>query len=133
MIIVGVRLPAPVKGAVDYSDLRTHGGDMPDVAVDPDDDACIFYTSGITGRPKGAQLTHRGCVLNYECCFYEFVCSTALARANGTEPIDPANAPITVTLVTTPLFHVTRIIASQPATPPAAKSFTCINGMLARR
>ena len=52
MKIVGVRLPAPVEGVVDYADLRAHGGDMPDVAVDPDDDACIFYTSGTTGRPK---------------------------------------------------------------------------------
>jgi long-subunit acyl-CoA synthetase (AMP-forming) len=25
--------------------------------IDPDDDACIFYTSGTTGFPKGAQLT----------------------------------------------------------------------------
>ena len=33
---------------------------LPDVEIDPDDDACIFYTSGTTGFPKGAQLTHRG-------------------------------------------------------------------------
>ena len=32
---------------------------LPDAAIDPDDDACIFYTSGTTGFPKGAQLTHR--------------------------------------------------------------------------
>ena len=25
---------------------------------------CIFYTSGTTGFPKGAQLTHRGSVHN---------------------------------------------------------------------
>ena len=48
--------------------------------------------------------------------------STALARANGTEPIDPANAPVTVTLVTTPLFHVTaNNCVVQPATLTGGK------------
>ena len=37
---------------------------LPDAAIDPDDDATIFYTSGTTGFPKGAQLTHRGSVHN---------------------------------------------------------------------
>jgi long-chain acyl-CoA synthetase len=31
----------------------------PDVAVDPEDDATIFYTSGTTGQPKGALGTQR--------------------------------------------------------------------------
>lgn len=39
-------------------------GSLPDVSIDPDDDATIFYTSGTTGFPKGAQLTHRGSVHN---------------------------------------------------------------------
>jgi acyl-CoA synthetase (AMP-forming)/AMP-acid ligase II len=29
------------------------------VPIDPDDLAALFYTSGTTGRPKGAELTHR--------------------------------------------------------------------------
>jgi acyl-CoA synthetase (AMP-forming)/AMP-acid ligase II len=37
---------------------------LPEATIDPDDDATIFYTSGTTGFPKGAQLTHRGSVHN---------------------------------------------------------------------
>jgi len=39
-------------------------GSLPAVEIGPEDDATIFYTSGTTGFPKGAQLTHRGSVSN---------------------------------------------------------------------
>ena len=65
MVFVGVRIaPHCPEGVVPWSELIEHGGDLPEVAVDPDSDACIFYTSGTTGHPKGAQLTHRGCTNN---------------------------------------------------------------------
>ncbi len=37
---------------------------LPDVAVDPEDDATIFYTSGTTGKPKGALGSHRNVATN---------------------------------------------------------------------
>ena len=54
--LVGVRLTAPQIGVTDWAEVIGHGGALPEVSVDPDADACIFYTSGTTGFPKGAQL-----------------------------------------------------------------------------
>ncbi len=110
MKVVGVRFDADVNGVIPHSEVKATGGDMPEVDVDPDSDACIFYTSGTTGRPKGAQLTQRGCVLNImNVAFMNLVVTKALARRDGTEDQLPApgQGPVTVTLVTTPLFHVT--------------------------
>jgi long-chain acyl-CoA synthetase len=104
--LVGVRLDEMPADITPWSEVIAHGGSMPDVTVDPESDACIFYTSGTTGFPKGAQLTHRGCVANLFNMLYA-ASSSALAveRATGVAP--PATPPIPVTLVTTPLFHVT--------------------------
>ncbi|HPU16566.1 MAG TPA: AMP-binding protein, partial [Polymorphobacter sp.] len=104
--LVGVRLAASHPGITPWDDVIAAGGAMPDVAVDPEADACIFYTSGTTGNPKGAQLTHRGCVANLFNLMYAGA-STARAMhlATGIEP--PAEAAVPVTLITTPLFHVT--------------------------
>jgi long-chain acyl-CoA synthetase len=105
-LVVGVRLD--IDGSVvPWSEVIAHGGALPDVTVDPDADACIFYTSGTTGFPKGAQLTHRGCVTNLLNMAYGGA-SIALAtsRATGVAlPTEPPAPP--VTLLTTPLFHVT--------------------------
>jgi long-chain acyl-CoA synthetase len=104
--LVGVRLadvPADVTG---FAQVVAHGGTMPDTPIDPDADACIFYTSGTTGNPKGAQLTHRGCISNLFNMMYA-AASAGLATQRATGAVPPAEAPIPVTLITTPLFHVT--------------------------
>lgn len=44
-----------------YEDLLAAASDSePEAAVHPDDAWCLMYTSGTTGRPKGAIRTHRG-------------------------------------------------------------------------
>ncbi|MDO8295358.1 MAG: class I adenylate-forming enzyme family protein [Caulobacter sp.] len=105
--LVAVRTDPPA-GAIPWSEVLATGGDLPDVRVDPDADACIFYTSGTTGFPKGAQLTHRGCVSNlFNMMFAGQASGLATQRATGLAVDPDAPAPIPVTLVTTPLFHVT--------------------------
>ncbi len=90
-------------------------GELPEVEIHPDDDSCIFYTSGTTGFPKGAQLTHRGSVHNvFHMAFNLFSSSMAGAKVKaleaaeaGEEPPPPVAPGDPVIMLPTPLFHVT--------------------------
>ncbi|MFM2182959.1 MAG: hypothetical protein RJB61_1253 [Actinomycetota bacterium] len=103
-------------------------GTLPAVEIDPDDDATIFYTSGTTGFPKGAQLTHRGSVANI---FNIVVMGAAVTSAEAKAvaagdvpaPADPPAAPPSpVFMAPTPLFHVTACnCVMHPATLLGAK------------
>ncbi len=104
--IVAVRTEAQAE-QTPWADLIAGKQPLPEVAIDPDSDACVFYTSGTTGRPKGAQLTHRGCVANIMNMAFWGAVSTGVAARRGLELPDPAAMPQPTALVTTPLFHVT--------------------------
>ncbi len=91
-------------------------GSLPPIEIDPDDDATIFYTSGTTGFPKGAQLTHRGSVANVMNIVVMTLASAvaeqkAIAAGDITPPVPPATPPVagaqSVIMAPTPLFHVT--------------------------
>jgi long-chain acyl-CoA synthetase len=74
---------------------------FPDVPIDEDDAAVIFYTSGTTGRSKGAISTHRSMIANLQNTLY-----TTVAGSMAGTPSPIASRGPTVSLLTSPLFHV---------------------------
>ena len=98
-------------------------------AIDTDDEAAIFYTSGTTGKPKGALGTHRNLMTNILSSAY-VIARAALRR--GEAPPEPTPK---VGLLVIPLFHVTALQREpdgrdgRPATPRCS----CANGTRWRR
>jgi long-chain acyl-CoA synthetase len=78
---------------------------MPPVALDPDDDATIFYTSGTTGKPKGALGTHRNS--SSTIIASQLAPVRAFLRRGEKPPKPDPNAPQKASLVGIPLFHTT--------------------------
>ncbi len=124
MALIGVRLPegSALPKGTDLPDGTARWEDvvdpdnapvgLPETDIDPDDDVTIFYTSGTTGFPKGAQLTHRGSVHNvFNIAFLSMVGGMAEAKqlaASGQDPAAPADPAVQkVFMAPTPLFHVT--------------------------
>jgi long-chain acyl-CoA synthetase len=77
---------------------------FPDFPIAEDDAAVIFYTSGTTGRPKGAISTHRSMIANLQNTLYSTVAG-AMANPAAGSPLGGNSGP-TVSLLTSPLFHV---------------------------
>jgi long-chain acyl-CoA synthetase len=97
----GDRLPTS-SAMIALESLADAFGDGSDTApgahrVAEDDPAVILFTSGTTGLPKGATLSHRGIISTLQ---------SLLVRTNRLpvpgEPVPPAS----VALLTLPLFHI---------------------------
>lgn len=80
--------------------------DMPAADVGPDDDATIMYTSGTTGKPKGALASHRAIISNV---FNGMACQARHFLRQGQPPPvrDPLNDPPRIPLLAIPFFHAT--------------------------
>ncbi|MDE3064043.1 MAG: AMP-binding protein [Acidobacteriota bacterium] len=105
--IVGARLPAAREwpaGISRWEDVVTRGASMPQVAITPEMDATILYTSGTTGFPKGAVSTHWA-LTQAVLAFASRV--TDVPGRDGTS-ISSGFAPCFILIV--PLFHVTGCI-----------------------
>lgn len=63
VVVVGDRAPI---GAITIDQLVGAGVTVPEVVADPGDLACLPYTSGTTGKPKGAMLTHQNLTANLD-------------------------------------------------------------------
>ncbi|HEY1613327.1 MAG TPA: class I adenylate-forming enzyme family protein [Rhizomicrobium sp.] len=83
---------------------------LPSTPVGPDDDATILYTSGTTGKPKGAVGSHRN--MNSNIMASAFVAARNFVRRGEAVPvIDPLTAPQRSSLLSVPLFHATGCFA----------------------
>jgi len=90
MITADPAAPSPIEGTMTLGQMMgTQPPTFDTVQTDESDTAVILYTSGTTGQPKGAELSHFNMVMN--------------ARVSADNVYIKQEAP--VHLITLPLFH----------------------------
>jgi long-chain acyl-CoA synthetase len=81
---------------------------MPDTPIDEDDLLAICYTSGTTGQPKGATLTHRQTIANLQ-----NIIVLGVSAAMRGQALPEADSKLqSAALLVVPLFHVTGCLST---------------------
>jgi long-chain acyl-CoA synthetase len=106
-VVVARGEAAPAPGQLRWEDVLGEvpaDASLPEVELEPDDEATIFYTSGTTGNPKGALGTHRNICSNLVSLAFSQVRG---ALRSGAELPSPENQPQRAQLISVPFFHAT--------------------------
>jgi long-chain acyl-CoA synthetase len=82
---------------------------LPPMEIAPEDDATIFYTSGTTGRPKGALATQRN--INSNIMAAGCAGARTFLRRGEMPPAPDPNGPQRAALLSVPFFHATGCFA----------------------
>jgi acyl-CoA synthetase (AMP-forming)/AMP-acid ligase II len=100
----GIELDVPVVEWAELAALADAHADasLPDTPIDEDDPAIILFTSGTTGRPKGATISHRNVIHFAMSSGFRGATSAFLAGPGG----PPSFQAAPVSLCGTPFFHI---------------------------
>ncbi len=96
-------------GVVSLDAALTDGATMPEIDIEPDEDMTILYTSGTTGRPKGAVSTHRA-VISALLAFAARAAVSSLREPEDPDTVEEGGKPQTAFMLCVPLFHVTGLV-----------------------
>ncbi|HKP63223.1 MAG TPA: class I adenylate-forming enzyme family protein [Polyangiales bacterium] len=110
VIVARAPLTTPLpEGMLRFEEVwpRYHGAALPELGISPEDDATIFYTSGTTGRPKGALGTHINICSNIGSSMYARYRTAMRNGEDFTQLIVQALSRQPAFLLSVPLFHVT--------------------------
>ncbi len=117
--------PVPVLSFADMVGEPAAGATLPDASLDPEDDATIFYTSGTTGRPKGAVGTQRNMCTNLMSLF--FINSRQALRGSSGMGDAPPGTDQSAFLLSVPLFHATGCHSSLVANTAAGNKLVMMH------
>jgi long-chain acyl-CoA synthetase len=97
---------APVRPFADLVD--RDDAPLPETAIDEDDLFAILYTSGTTGQPKGATVSHRQVIANLQ----NIICMGIVNAMRGESLPEMESGLQSASLLVVPLFHVTGCLAT---------------------